>query len=90
MPSTQHVDNEFSNRFFADVFQLDPQVILIWAAGINQAFVINTTSTGVLAPVTWGFALDNLTLTSTVVPEPSTALMGVVALGFAIGRRRRA
>jgi hypothetical protein len=60
------------------------------AAGTNQAFVINTTSAGVVAPVTWGFALDNLTLTSTVVPEPSTALMGVVALGFAIGRRRRA
>jgi hypothetical protein len=30
MPSTQHVDNEFSNRFFADVFQLDPQFMLIW------------------------------------------------------------
>lgn len=58
------------------------------AAGTNQAFVIKTTSTGVVAPVTLGFALDNLTLTS--VPEPSTALMGVVALGFAIGRRRRA
>ena len=25
MPSTQHVDNEFSSRFFADVFQLYPQ-----------------------------------------------------------------
>ena len=58
------------------------------AAGTNQAFVINTTSTGVVAPVTLGFALDNLTLTS--VPEPSIALMGMVALGFAIGRRRRA
>ena len=25
MPSTQHVDNEFSSCFFADVFQLYPQ-----------------------------------------------------------------
>ena len=62
------------------------------AAGTNQAFVINTNSDAVPVAnrVSWGFALDNLTLTSTVVPEPSTALMGVVALGFAIGRRRRA
>jgi hypothetical protein len=60
------------------------------AAGTNQAFVINSTSIGAVAPTTWGFALDNLRLTSTVVPEPSTALMGVFALSFAIGRRRRA
>jgi MYXO-CTERM domain-containing protein len=60
------------------------------AAGAGQQFRMNTvTAPG--APVTplntLGIALDNVRLST--VPEPSTSLLGVVALGLALGRRRR-
>jgi MYXO-CTERM domain-containing protein len=60
------------------------------AAGLGQQFRMNTvTAPG--APVTpnntLGIALDNVRLST--VPEPSTSLLGVVALGLALGRRRR-
>jgi hypothetical protein len=59
------------------------------AEGTGQAFRMETvTKPGFAASgSTQGFALDNVRLTS--VPEPSTSLLGVAALGLFIGRRRR-
>ena len=63
------------------------------AEGLGQTFRMETVTASGQIPSssTQGFGLDNVRLTSTVaVPEPSTSLLGVVALGFALGRRRRA
>lgn len=59
------------------------------AGGLAQAFRMETvTAPGQSASgSTQGFALDNVRLTA--VPEPSTSLLGVAALGLLIGRRRR-
>lgn len=59
------------------------------AEGLGQAFRMETVTAPGFPPSgsTQGFALDNVRLTS--VPEPSTSLLGVAALGLVIGRRRR-
>jgi MYXO-CTERM domain-containing protein len=59
------------------------------AAGAGQAFRMDTvTAPGQASSgLTLGYALDNVRLST--VPEPSTSLLGVVALGLALGRRRR-
>jgi MYXO-CTERM domain-containing protein len=59
------------------------------AAGAGQAFRMETVTAPGQTPsgLTLGYALDNVRLST--VPEPSTSLLGVVALGLALGRRRR-
>jgi PEP-CTERM motif len=60
-------------------------------AGTGQAFRMDTVTAAGQTPTagnTLGFALDNLSLTT--VPEPSSSLLGLVTLGFVMGRRRRA
>jgi MYXO-CTERM domain-containing protein len=59
------------------------------AAGAGQTFRMETVTAPGQTPggLTLGYALDNVRLST--VPEPSTSLLGVVALGLALGRRRR-
>lgn len=63
-----------------------------------HSFPINNGSSGTMqfrfslvnAENNWWFAVDNINVTGTVIPETSTSVLSALALGAAIARRRRA